>query len=259
MTLSFFKYQGAGNDFIIIDNRHQQYQLSRDQINWLCDRHFGIGADGLMLLQLHEGVDFEMVYFNADGKESTMCGNGGRCIAAFAYDINLVESTMRFVAIDGLHEATILADNEVSLLMQDVDEIQFVDDTTVIMNTGSPHYVKWAQNIHQIDVVQAGRNIRNQVQFAPNGINVNFAERMNEYISVRTYERGVEDETLACGTGVTAVAIASTLDRTGMFEIPVKALGGNLKVSFTKSTFNAAHQVMLQGPAKKVFEGRVAI
>jgi diaminopimelate epimerase len=258
MNIHFYKYQGAGNDFVIIDNRSFPIQLSTAQIAFLCDRRFGIGGDGLMLLQSLPGADFEMVYYNADGNESTMCGNGGRCIAAFANHLGIVEKDMNFKAIDGMHQASILENHIVALHMQDVASIEFEEDVT-ILNTGSPHYIKRVADVKQIDVFNEGRAIRNQDTFQPKGINVNFVAEDATGLTIRTYERGVEDETLACGTGVTAAAIASVKKNIGTFEIPVTAMGGNLSVSFEKKTDNTAENIILTGPATLVFEGDIII
>lgn len=259
MNIPFSKYQGAGNDFILIDNRERKYSLTTEQIAFLCDRHFGIGADGLMLLQNAEKTDFEMVYYNADGNESTMCGNGGRCIAAFALKLGITGREMTFIAVDGLHHAVINKDNLVNLQMQDVEVISFYEDGTVIMNTGSPHFIRWVQDVARVDVFKEGKSIRNEGRFQPKGINVNFVERSGDKIFIRTYERGVEDETLACGTGVTAAAIASVERKEGDFKIEVKAEGGDLTVSFTKDSTTSAKNVVLIGPAKFVFDGNIEI
>jgi len=258
MNIHFYKYQGAGNDFVIIDNRDGSIQLTTGQVAFLCDRRFGIGADGLMLLQSLSGADFEMIYYNADGNESTMCGNGGRCIAAFANHLGIVTAEMNFKAIDGMHQATILPFSVVSLHMQDVHSIQFEEGYT-ILNTGSPHYVKNVADPAMVDVFKEGRAIRNEAIFQPKGINVNFVSEDESGLKIRTYERGVEDETLACGTGVTAAAIASVKEATGTFNIPVKAMGGNLSVSFEKKTKDTAGHIILTGPATLVFEGNIAI
>ncbi|RQO31157.1 diaminopimelate epimerase [Taibaiella sp. KBW10] len=258
MTLHFYKYQGAGNDFVILDNRNQTYALTRAQINFLCDRRFGIGADGLMLLEQADGYDFKMVYYNADGNESSMCGNGGRCITAFARQIGIGETEHFFIAVDGAHKAFIKADGQVSLQMQDIDHIEFGAAET-ILNTGSPHYVSFQQDIDQINVYAEGKRIRNQERFQPKGINVNFVAVVPEGLTIRTYERGVEDETLACGTGVTAAAIASVCGQTGHFEVAVAAKGGKLQVSFDKTDKTTVRNVWLTGPAKMVFEGNITI
>jgi diaminopimelate epimerase len=256
--IHFYKYQGTGNDFIIIDNRTNTIQLSTGQIAFLCHRKFGIGADGLMLLETAEGYHFKMVYYNADGNESTMCGNGGRCITAFARHLNLINEHAFFVAIDGEHQAQFTQDNQVALQMNDVHEIQHFA-THSILNTGSPHYVVWHKNLGEIDVFTEGRAIRNKTEFAPKGINVNFVAPLTEGLSVRTYERGVEDETLSCGTGVTAAAIAASKDAVGTFETQIKTLGGDLKVTFTKNSPTTAIAILLTGPATFVFEGTIQL
>ncbi|HTN17137.1 MAG TPA: diaminopimelate epimerase [Chitinophagaceae bacterium] len=256
--IHFYKYQGAGNDFILIDNRTQRTALNTEQIALLCHRRFGIGADGLMLLESAEDHDFRMVYYNADGRESTMCGNGGRCITAFARHLGIIGDKAFFVAIDGEHHAQFTGENIVALEMNDVHEIQHFDNFS-ILNTGSPHYVVWTDDVAQTDVVHQGREIRNRDKFAPNGINVNFAQVIESGLYVRTYERGVEDETLSCGTGVTACAIAATKDQTGKFSTDILTPGGKLNVSFTKDTGSSAVAVVLTGPAGFVFEGDVHI
>ena len=258
MKIQFYKYQGTGNDFILIDNREKKIQLDATQIKKLCDRHFGIGADGLMLLQNEEGFDFRMVYYNADGNESTMCGNGGRCIAAFAKRLGVIEKKTKFVAIDGAHLASIDNDNTVRLQMIDVNGIQD-NDTYAVLNTGSPHYVLWVDDVFSTDVFNEGRRIRNQDVFQPKGINVNFAEHSEETVKVRTYERGVEDETLSCGTGVTAVAIASVKNKTGKFVVNIETPGGKLNVSFDKENKNEATNVWLSGTANFVYMGNIDI
>ena len=254
MKIQFYKYQGAGNDFVLIDNRDNQISLSAEKVAFLCDRRFGIGADGLMLLQNKDGVDFEMVYYNSDGNESTMCGNGGRCIAAFAYHLGMVGREMKFIAIDGLHDAAILPNDNVALHMTNVESIHFENGFTVL-NTGSPHYVKDVDDTRLVNVFEEGKAIRNQKEYQPKGINVNFVSSSEKGLSIRTYERGVEDETLACGTGVTAAAIASVRERTGIFQISVKAMGGDLSVMFEKRTRDTAENIILMGGAKRVFEG----
>lgn len=256
--LHFYKFQGAGNDFILIDNRVQNCQLNTQQIAFLCHRRWGIGADGLMLLERAEGYNFRMVYYNADGQESTMCGNGGRCITAFARHLNLVDEHAYFIAIDGAHEASYTTDNNIKLQMNDVCEIEH-HENYAILNTGSPHYVSWQNEIEQLDVFKLGRQIRNEERFMPKGINVNFAKKMNDELFVRTYERGVEEETLSCGTGVTAAAIASTGNAIGNFEIKINTPGGQLIVTFTKESPNSAKEVFLIGPAQFVFEGSIQL
>lgn len=256
--IHFYKYQGTGNDFVLIDNRTQKLQLSQQQIAFLCNRRMGVGADGLMLLEEALGFDFRMVYYNADGNESTMCGNGGRCITAFARQLKLIEDKAHFIAIDGEHHADITAENIVALQMNKVTEIHH-SDGYAILNTGSPHYVLWANDVAHINVFEQGRVIRNQEQFAPKGINVNFVEIQEAQLFVRTYERGVEDETLSCGTGVTASAIAASQHRLGFFESHIVTPGGELTVTFRKDTPSSAVDVVLTGPATLVYEGKIKL
>ncbi|MDA3952813.1 MAG: diaminopimelate epimerase [Bacteroidales bacterium] len=259
MNLSFRKYQGAGNDFIIIDNRSDKIKLTEAQICRLCDRRFGIGADGLMLLENHSDFDFKMFYFNSDGKESTMCGNGGRCLAAFAKSLNIVTKDANFIATDGPHKAIVNDINSVSLQMKDVDDLRIVN-TNYFIDTGSPHYVTFRDDISNIDVYKRGKEIRNSGVFAPKGTNVNFVEIQGEKLFVRTYERGVEDETLACGTGVTAAAISASFytdNDKNSYDIITK--GGNLKVSFKKQNDNTFTDIWLTGSATFVFKGEIDI
>lgn len=259
--MQFYKYQGAGNDFVLIDNRDGSFDGSqRDYIEHLCDRRFGIGADGLMLLQRADGYDFEMVYFNADGLLGSMCGNGGRCIVAFARDLGLIRDTTRFIAVDGPHEATLHQDGKwISLKMADVKKIEQVGHDFVL-NTGSPHYVKVVQDLQDLDVYTEGRAIRYNDEYKSEGINVNFVEVQVEGYAVRTYERGVEDETLACGTGVTAVALAMAYKKRqeGYIETPIKAKGGDLRIRFRHIDGNF-DQIFLEGPAARVFEGHIVL
>lgn len=256
MRIQFYKYQGTGNDFIIADNRDGKIKLSQQQVAFLCHRRFGIGADGLMLLEPETGYDFKMVYYNSDGNESTMCGNGGRCIMAFAKLLGVIKDEATFVAIDGPHHATIDRQGIVHLAMQDVHHIAAKDDHA-ILNTGSPHYITWVDDVDGTDVFTNGRGIRNGESFQPKGINVNFVQVLENSIKVRTYERGVEDETLSCGTGVTAAAIATTKQAIGKFDIAIHTPGGELKVAFNKSTTDSATDVVLTGPATLVFEGEI--
>lgn len=256
--IHFYKYQGTGNDFIIIDNRNKDVVLTTQQIALFCHPKWGIGADGLMLLENHVQYDFKMIYYNADGSESSMCGNGGRCISAFANKLNIGTSYLTFEAIDGIHYATIEEHGIVNLKMSDVSNIKFYD-THVILNTGSPHYIVWTTDVDRASVVSEGRKIRNLEEFAPKGINVNFVQKMQNHLKVRTYERGVENETLSCGTGVTAAAIASTEKQIGEFTVLTHSHGGNLTVSFEKKNFNSAINVFLKGPATFVFEGDIKL
>ncbi len=261
MKLNFYKYQGAGNDFILVDNR----ELSIDHhnpklISTLCDRRFGIGGDGMMFLQNREGYDFEMVYYNADGQPSSMCGNGGRCIVAFARHLNVIENETDFLAVDGPHYAKVAESGDwVSLQMIDVDTVQR-DAEAYVLNTGSPHYVQLTNDLAHKDVFAEGRAIRNNTTYLAKGINVNFVEPLDEGYFVRTYERGVEDETYACGTGVTAVALAMAQanGQTGTISTPIKVLGGNLNIRFDYDGQKYSN-IFLEGPAVKVFEGQIEI
>lgn len=261
MNIEFLKYQGAGNDFILIDNRDKA--LNHDQpelIQRLCDRRFGIGADGLMLLQNFEGFDFEMIYYNADGQPSSMCGNGGRCIVAFAKYLNIVNDETNFMAVDGAHYAKISEDgNWVSLRMIDVHNI-ISNHKAFVLNTGSPHYVVEAIGLADKNVFEEGKAIRYSETYAAEGINVNFVEPLDDGYFVRTYERGVEDETFACGTGATAVALARAKSegKVGNISTPIKVLGGNLNIRFFYDG-NTFTNIFLEGPATFVFKGAIRL
>jgi len=258
MDLSFYKYQGAGNDFILIDERDHGYALSTDQIRFLCDRHFGIGADGLMLLQLHETLQFQMVYYNSDGLESTMCGNGGRCMIAFAQELGLIDTHARFMAVDGEHEGHILDTGLIRLKMQDTGLPVRKNDLYYI-HTGSPHAVKFVERTQEYPVVGEGRNIRYSPDFQPGGVNVDFVAIHENIITIRTYERGVEDETLACGTGVTAAALTmAALNPELASPVRLNAVGGELSVSFNRAEHGFC-DIWLEGPAKKVFTGMIQL
>lgn len=255
MTQAFYKYQGTGNDFVIIDNRQENFDKNNTKlINQICDRRFGVGADGLILLENHDSADFKMVYYNADGNESTMCGNGGRCITAFAKYLGIIEQEATFEAIDGLHKA-VIENSLVKLQMQDVQGIQ-KQNGFVFLDTGSPHHVLFRDNLEQLDVKAEGSTIRYSDVYNKEGVNVNFVEPLDtDNFSVRTYERGVEDETLSCGTGVTAVAIAvHFIGKTKKNIIKLHTPGGNLKVTFdeNKGIYN---NVWLVGPAEFIFKG----
>ncbi len=259
MEITFYKYQGTGNDFVIIDNRSKFLsKTDTDLIAHLCDRKFGIGADGCMFLEEPSvaGDNFTMVYFNADGNESTMCGNGGRCLVAFAKHLGIVNDTAKFTAIDGPHDATISA-GLVKLGMQNVSAITSQKDHW-FLDTGSPHHVQIVNELSNFDVFTQGRSIRRGAPYFEEGTNVNFVEQVNnDSFSVRTYERGVEDETLSCGTGVTAVAIAMhKANKTAAEKININTPGGKLTISFTK-TDAGYENVYLEGPAKLVFKGEI--
>lgn len=260
MKIEFYKYQGTGNDFVIVDNRKNDYDfLTSKQVKYICDRNFGIGADGLMLLGKKEGYDFEMIYYNSDGNQSTMCGNGGRCLVKFAYHRGIIKSEYLFVAIDGEHKAEIDSDGTVSLQMKNVDSVDY-HSAYAIINTGSPHFVKFANEVENIDVLTTGHEIRYSKEFALQGINVNFVESTDEdSIFVRTYERGVENETLSCGTGVTAAALLSAHNENGFNTVRVKTLGGNLSVEFNKIDDQHFDDIWLCGPAELVFTGTIEL
>ena len=253
MEETFFKYEGTGNDFIMVDNRRLDFPVGDGLIQKLCDRRFGIGADGLILLQEEAGFDFRMVYFNSDGRESTFCGNGGRCAAAFARQLGLVSDKAFFMAKDGGHQATFHGEL-VRLKMRDT-ELPEKSGNGFTLFTGSPHYLEFVTELKKVDVFSAGRRIRES--FGVDGINVNFVEKKGNRISIRTYERGVEDETLSCGTGVTAAALL--VSEEGFFSpVSVESRGGNLHVEFKRSE-NGFTDVFLTGPAKLVFSGKISL
>lgn len=259
MMIHFSKYQGTGNDFIIIDNRNGQINLNTEQIAFLCDRRFGIGADGLMLLNAHEAYDFEMKYYNADGKESSMCGNGGRCLTQFAKDVGIVKEKYTFIAIDGPHEACFDKAGWVNLKMIDVSGV-LPYEQFVTLNTGSPHLIYPCNNIESVNVFEEGRKIRNNNNFKAQGINVNFVEQVStNELKVRTYERGVEDETFSCGTGVTAAALAFSHPLIGKQIIHIQTKGGNLRIEFNKIDNQNFSDIWLCGPATFVFSGQINI
>ncbi len=260
MTFSFNKYQGTGNDFIIIDNRDMKFNRNNNAlVAKLCDRRFGIGADGLMLLQSKIGYDFEMVYYNSDGNESSMCGNGGRCIIEYVRTLGLVKDKANFLASDGEHEAKVNP-GFISLKMNNVSTVE-VSGEFCYLNTGSPHYVSFVNNVRNYKVVEEGKKIRNNERFKEKGTNVNFVEKELNELFVRTYERGVEDETYSCGTGVTAAALVASLKNvsTGLDYCDVKTLGGNLKVKFNKHEDNSFTDIWLEGPATFVFKGEITV
>ena len=250
MQISFFKYQGTGNDFIIIDNRELKFnRIDNSLVAKLCDRRFGIGADGLMLLQSKIGYDFEMVYYNSDGNESSMCGNGGRCIVEHARSLGLVKSKANFLATDGEHEAMVNP-GFISLKMNNVSKVE-MNAAFSYLNTGSPHYVAFVNDVKNYNVFEEGKKIRNSERFKDKGTNVNFIEKELNELFVRTYERGVEGETFSCGTGVTAAALVASLKSvsTATDYCDVKTLGGNLKVKFKKHEDNSFTDIWLEGPA----------
>jgi len=254
MEFTFYKYQGTGNDFVIVDNRNEFFPKKDNQlVAQICDRRFGVGADGLLLLENHPSADFKMVYYNSDGNLSSMCGNGGRCISHFAKFLGIISEKTTFEAVDGMHEA-IVEKNWVSLKMNNVESVN-VSENFTFLNTGSPHHVELVSDLQDFDVFTNGRSIRNKI-YGKEGANINFVEHNDAAIfSVRTYERGVEDETFSCGTGVTAVAIAMfETGKTSENKIQLKTPGGELQVRFEK-VGSAYKNVYLEGPAIQVFKG----
>jgi len=257
--MNFSKYQGTGNDFILIDNRSEDFPISQLLIKKLCDRRFGIGADGLILLQNQETSDFKMVYFNSDGNESSMCGNGGRCISSFAAQVLNLKNKTSFLAIDGFHEAKFLSFSDkkstVALKMNDVVDIE-KGENFYYLNTGSPHYVSFQANLKEFNLIEEARKIRYSERFKKVGTNVNYLNVENDKIFLRTYERGVEDETYSCGTGATAAAIVFAMNnhQIGHQNISLYTPGGILNVEF-EFDGKKAQNVWLIGETVKVFEG----
>jgi diaminopimelate epimerase len=259
MKIHFYKYQGTGNDFILVDNRDERLQLSQEHIAFMCNRRFGIGADGLMELKTAPGYDFRMLYYNADGKEGSMCGNGGRCLVKFAHYVGIHKSEFKFIAIDGDHYASIETNGWVRLKMQDVSTIEH-NAGYELLNTGSPHFVKTVPELKEFPVLNEGRSIRYSDKFRKDGVNVNFVESINESsLFVRTYERGVEDETLSCGTGVTAAALVNAHNDRGFNHVDIKTLGGKLYVEFNRVEDDSFQDIWLAGPATKVFDGFIEL
>ncbi len=257
--MKFYKYQGTGNDFIMIDDRANLFPSENNElIKKLCNRHFGIGADGLILLQNNDTCDFTMVYFNSDGNQSTMCGNGGRCLVTFAHDLGIFKDETTFLAIDGLHKAKI-RENRIELKINDVKVVE-EHAKHFFLNTGSPHHVEFLDNVTSVDINKTGAEIRYGSPYFKEGTNVNFVEIVdNKTIKVRTYERGVEGETLSCGTGVTAAAIAFNYSKkTTETSINIHAVGGDLCVSFIKQNGNY-EEIYLIGSAEYVFKGELEL
>lgn len=258
MIIKFAKYQGTGNDFIMLDNLSGKYEgLTIDQIQFLCDRKFGVGADGLIKISKSDEANFEVDYFNSDGTKS-FCGNGARCSVAFAESLGISVDKVNFMAIDGMHSA--MKENDlVYLKMSDVSEIKAIGKDFEL-NTGSPHYVRFVNNCLEIDVFEEGRKIRYSSEYQEEGINVNFVEELqNNEIEVVTYERGVENETLSCGTGVTAAALVYAIKNKlfGLHEISIHTKGGKLKVSFDRKGEQEFKEIFLIGPVQYVFSGEI--
>lgn len=262
MIVHFSKYHGTGNDFIMVDGRKQDTsRFDSTFIQRMCHRRMGIGADGLIVLEESVRADFKMRYFNADGNEGTMCGNGGRCITRFAADLGVIGNDTTFEGIDGLHRAAILPDDNIHLELKDVEGVKNMGDG-FLLDTGSPHFVQFVTDLDALDVEKRGREIRNQPRFGKGGVNVNFVTTAGSRpeISVRTYERGVEEETLSCGTGVTAAVICAAVNQPSEHQsYKVKTRGGILQVSFRKLNENHFNAISLNGPAKKVFEGTLSL
>ena len=256
MTVEFYKYHGTGNDFVLIDNRSLFFDKNNTElISKICSRHFGVGADGLILLENDNLYDFKMIYFNSDGKQTSMCGNGGRCIISFAKKLNIIDDKANFMAIDGIHEG-IINNNLIKIKMNTVSEIQNIN-TGFLLDTGSPHFVKFCDSIDNINVFEFGRELRNNKEISEDGVNINFTEVIdNSSIKVRTYERGVENETLSCGTGVIASALSAY--KKGLVDtnrIKINTLGGELFVSFEFD--NIYKNIWLEGPAIEVYKGQI--
>jgi diaminopimelate epimerase len=257
MKIHFYKYQANGNDFVVLDNRDTRLQLTKAQIEKICDRRFGVGADGVMLIERHPSLHFDLEYFNSDGSQS-LCGNGSRAAMQFASSLGLVHGKATFQAYDGPHDAELLPSGIIRLKMNDVGEVKTFGDDYFI-HTGSPHYIRFVRDIDNYPVFEEGRRIRYSKAFEPGGTNVNFVElRENNTIFVRTYERGVEDETLACGTGVTAAALAVSFKGYNS-PVNIKTRGGDLSVEYQKNGENSFHGIHLVGPAQRVFEGEMEI
>lgn len=260
--IGFSKYHGTGNDFILVDDRSgSQFKEEQDLVSHLCHRRFGIGADGLILLREREGYDFEMVYFNADGLPGSMCGNGGRCLVSFARKIGYEKNDFTFIASDGIHRAEIknynLRTHEglISLSMKNVPEVE-KQDGYYFLDTGSPHYVTFVNNLNSLNVREEGKKIRFSERFAEVGTNVNFVQQDNNYLKVRTYERGVEDETWSCGTGVTAAALVAGMVNNSLKSFQISTPGGNLKVSFEREGLGFRN-IFLEGTATFIFDGQI--
>ncbi|NND08101.1 MAG: diaminopimelate epimerase [Saprospiraceae bacterium] len=260
MQIPFYKYQGTGNDFVIIDQFTDQHLSAKDQeiLKHICHRRFGVGADGLILLEASPKNAFNMTYFNADGKEGSLCGNGARCAVACSRDLGKFDRSGRFEAVDGIHTAKIMKNGSIELKMQNLEAVE-IGEGYYIMDTGSPHYIAFVEDLDDIDIVDAGRAIRYADRFKDNGINVNFVEVHSDQIIVGTYERGVEDETLSCGTGVTAAALAHALrNELTNSKIKVKTKGGHLSIKF-KRNLAGFENIWLCGPAQKVFAGAIEV
>lgn len=258
MRINFFKYQATGNDFVMINGFERDINLSAEQIRFLCDRHFGIGSDGLIILRQDKETDFFMDFYNPDGSQAGFCGNGGRCSVVMASDIGIIQKDTHFRARDGLHDAQVLENSQVSLRLRDVCEFKDFGKE-IYVNTGTHHAVVFLDEIDNQDIVQIARPIRYSARYGPEGANVNFVQITGKaQIKVRTYEKGVEDETLSCGTGITASALVSAWKHGFDSPVEVQAKGGKLLVFFDRKG-KCFEKIYLQGPAKKVFAGEIEI
>ncbi|MDN3669296.1 diaminopimelate epimerase [Echinicola jeungdonensis] len=257
MEISFYKYQGTGNDFVMIDDREEKFEVENlELVRKLCNRKFGIGSDGLILIRYKEGYDFEMIYYNADGTQS-MCGNGARCAVSFSKFLGIITENTHFLAIDGPHDACI-KDGWVELGMSNVKQIKKAGEDFFV-NTGSPHHVRFVENVDDYPVVNTGAEIRYSQTYQPDGTNVNFVSNNgNEGIFVRTYERGVENETLSCGTGVTACALVYG-QQNQKDLVNITTPGGKLAVKFKANDNGSFQNISLMGPAEQVFKGSISI
>ena len=256
MIIEFYKYHGTGNDFVLIDNRSQFFDKNNiELISKICSRHTGVGADGLILLENDNQYDFKMIYFNSDGKQTSMCGNGGRCVISFAKKLNIIDDKVTFLAIDGLHEGIIKGET-IKIKMIKVSNIHEVYNGC-LLDTGSPHFVKFCPSVNKINVLKSGRELRNNKEISEDGVNINFTEIIDNYsIKFRTYERGVENETLSCGTGVIASALSAySKGLVDSNRIKISTLGGELFVSFDFK--NVYDNIWLEGPAIEVFKGQI--
>ena len=260
MLVHFSKYHGTGNDFVLIDGRELDFPFhDQSLIKNICHRRFGVGADGLIILENSKEEDFAMKYFNADGKEGSMCGNGGRCITAFAHRLGLAGRDTRFEGIDGIHDASILPEEVIRLKLSDVEGIRELEDGYLV-NTGSPHFVRFVEDLENKLMNLEGKEIRHEPRFGPEGVNVNFAEVLDSAntLFVRTFERGVEAETWSCGTGVTAAAISSYMrNKTDKITYRIITKGGELEVDYQVSEAYRFTEVYLTGPVSHVYDGTI--
>jgi diaminopimelate epimerase len=262
MLVHFSKYHGTGNDFIMIDGRRQDCSsLDMKLIHRLCDRRFGVGGDGLILLEESLSSDFTMRYFNADGREGSMCGNGGRCITAFAHKLGIISRQTTFEGNDGKHTASIDSGGLIRLKLVDVKKVERLEDG-FLLDTGSPHFVQFIDKLDELDVQRKGAEIRHQSRFGLEGVNVNFVEsgKTTGNIAVRTFERGVEDETWSCGTGVSAAAISAGIHLgSDNLSFQIRTRGGSLQVDFRTNDQKEFTDIFLTGPASHVYDGTIEI